>query len=194
MGKTITQLSESLESTFRQIQHERMADVPILNDKIKVSAVGFQTWQSSYLGILITPWFMNLMLLPGEDENWNDLIELSKQKHVFPSGSYEFIAGFEPDLGKYQLCSLFSPMFEFADHEAAVQTAEAVMQELMNTENIDDSGMQAQEIEDIWHGDGEAKAEPEATEPKPRLSEKLEKPISRRDLFRGAPFRQDEAS
>jgi len=191
---SVGQLSSKLEQVFQGIEQQRMADIPILNKNIQVQAVGFQTWQNTYLGVLITPWFMNLMLLPGEDENWDDLVELSKHKHVFPSGSYEFIAGFEAEIGKYQLCSLFSPMFEFADHDAAVQTAKAVMQELMNTENIDDSGMQAQEIEDIWHGDSEVKAEPEATEAKPRLSEKLEKPISRRDLFRGAPFRQDEAS
>jgi len=195
MSDAVASLTESLESAFGLIHRERMADVPILNNKIGVNAVGFQAWQGHYLGVMITPWFMNLMLLPGNNEDWNELIELSKHRHVFPSGSYEFIVGYEAAIGKYQICSLFSPMFEFADNKAAIDTATAVMQELMNTENIDDSGMQAKEIETIWNGEPESKLEPEQelAELKPALSERIEKPISRRDLLRGA-FRQDEAS
>ena len=74
----------------------------------------------------------------------------------------------------------------------------------MNQENIDDSSMQAKDIESIWHGDetidetdGDAatdETDGDGGQPRPRLSERLDKPISRRDLFRGAPFRQDEAS
>jgi [NiFe] hydrogenase assembly HybE family chaperone len=48
----------------------------------------------------------------------------------FPSGSYEFMGGEEPECGAYQFCSLFSPAFEFHDHASAVDTAAAVMDAL----------------------------------------------------------------
>ena len=96
-----------LENAFNIIYKERMNDVPIINDKIEVRAIGFQQWQKSYLCIMITPWFMNLMLLPGETENWDDKKETTSSKHTFPSGNYQFLVGFEPAIGKYQMCSYF---------------------------------------------------------------------------------------
>jgi [NiFe] hydrogenase assembly HybE family chaperone len=41
---------------------------------------------------------------------------------VFP-----FIGAHEEGFGAYEACSLFSPMFEFADHDAALATAQAVL-------------------------------------------------------------------
>lgn len=194
-----------LESTFNHICQQRMQDVPILNHNIKVHCIGFQQWQSSYLCIMITPWFMNLMLLPGETENWQDKIETSCCRHTFPSGQYEFLIGFEPGIGKYQMCSLFSPMFEFADDDAAVQTAEVAIKELMNTDNIEHNDIDSEQLTAIWNGTEEhpdtvaaredsretAKAA-EKSEPRQSLSEKLQQPVSRRRLLRGAIMLEDE--
>ena len=199
----ISLLSEriiALENTFRKIQRERMNDVPILNTNIKVQAVGFQGWENSYLGVMITPWFMNLMLLSGDTEHWDELPELSKTSRNFPSGRYEFITGFESDIGKYQMCSLFSPMFEFQDHAAAFDTAEAIMRELMNEENNEPGDISSQQIENIWNGSEEKPEDPlPHTEAKEKettatstLAEKMEQPISRRQLLRGALMLDEE--
>jgi hypothetical protein len=59
------------------------------------------------------------------------------------------------------MCSLFSPMFEFADHAAAVETAAAVMDGIMT------SGDAATDPDD---------ADPDASPPPRRMS--------RRELFR----------
>lgn len=191
----IQQKVDLLESKFNLIHQQRMGDIPILNDKIKVTAVGFQHWQKSYLGILITPWFMNLMLLPGKSENWDNLELLNKHRHHFPSGSYTFITGHEDGIGKYQMCSLFSPMFDFADHDAAVETAEVAIQELLNADNVEQIDIDSQRIENIWNGVEEKSGElaPNSTE-HPALTEKLEKPISRRELLRSALLQDDKAS
>ena len=50
---------------FSRIQAERMADVPLLNPALTVETVGFRLWQDSWLGVLITPWSMNLLALAG---------------------------------------------------------------------------------------------------------------------------------
>ena len=186
---------ETLESIFNQIYKERMADVPIINDKIEVSAIAFQHWKESYLGVMITPWFMNLMLLPGKTENWDDKQELSASTHTFPSGNYEFLTGFEPNIGKYQMCSLFSPMFEFTDNNAAIETAEAIIKELMNDDNVEKTDIKTQQIENIWNGDDEKIDNPKEQrkdDTTPTLSEKMEKPISRRHLLRGALMLKDD--
>ncbi len=197
-------IRRQLEQAFRHIQHERMADMPVINDKLEVAAVGFEPWQDCYLGILVTPWFMNLMLLPQQPEQWNDCAELSKQCRVFPSGQYSFITGYEAAIGKYQACSLFSPMFEFADQAAALETAQIALQELLNEENIDTPDIDSQQIENIWNGTeakpddvAEAAASLSDDEKKslleqPSLEQKLQQPISRRELLRGALFAEDK--
>ncbi len=188
-------LSNKLEATFERIYHERMTDIPIVNDKIGVHAVGFQHWQQFYLGVMVTPWFMNLTLFPVNSEDWKDKPELSTSIYAFPSGRYKFLTGFEPEIGKYQTCSLFSPMFEFADNAAAIETAEFILKELMNDENIEQGDIDTEQIEKIWHGEqsnpeehSEHPEETDQTTPK----EKLSSPISRRQLLRGTLMMGDE--
>ena len=202
----IEQNTRKLEDAFNAIYKERMHDVPVINERIKVSVIGFQRWQNSYLCIMITPWFMNLMLLPGEDENWDELLETTSVRHTFPSGNYQFLVGFEADIGKYQMCSLFSPMFEFTDNAAAIDTAEVAIKELMNCENIEHSDIDSHQIAAIWDGSEEhpdkvaareeaekakMKANAEAPARKP-LKERMAQPISRRRLLRGALMLDDD--
>lgn len=142
-----------LEQTFKHILLTRMQGIPVVNPKLQVDARYMVRWDDCFLGILITPWFMNLVLLPAETakvEAFSALPIGSKQTHVFPSGPYEFIMGNEEGLGSYQSCSLFSPMFDFSDQQAALDTAAAVLQELMKQENHEHIDMRENEIADIW--------------------------------------------
>ena len=50
---------------FERIGAEQMRDLPIYNHAIDVEAIGFHPWGPGFIGVLITPWFMNLMLLPS---------------------------------------------------------------------------------------------------------------------------------
>ena len=169
-----------LEETFRRIHRERMADLPMVNPALAVQAVGFAPWlEGVALGVLVTPWFMNLMLIPLGAIRWDELAPGSKRRHAFPSGVYEFTVGDEAQIGRYQLCSLFSPMFQFADQEGAVATAHEVLRALMIEENHDaDAGTRAGEIERAWHGEAQEADAPVADEEGPKA-------ISRRDLLRG---------
>lgn len=127
--------SALLERVFRRIEAGHMAGVPILNHHLEVEAVGFREWQGHWLGILITPWFMNLMLLPGRQSDWTALPAGKSRLWGLPVGEYEFIAGFEPSLGEYHACSLFSPMFEFVDQEAARLTARAALAAILKADD-----------------------------------------------------------
>ncbi|MEW8506397.1 MAG: [NiFe]-hydrogenase assembly chaperone HybE [Candidatus Thiodiazotropha sp.] len=176
-------LIEGLERQFRHIQQQRMQGLPLLNPKLEVEAVGFQAWNGCRLGVLITPWFMNLMLLPSEGDSWKALRLGDKTLYQMPSGPYEFILGEEEGIGRYQMCSLFSPVFEFVDQETAVATAEAVMDALMCPQHRDDVSMRESEIKRRWEGESETEAgDAEVRAP---LEQRLQQPLSRRDLLRG---------
>jgi [NiFe] hydrogenase assembly HybE family chaperone len=78
---------------------------------------------------------MNLMLLPREAAAWQSIVPGDKRAYRFPAGVYDFVSGREDAIGEYQACSLFSPMFEFADHASARLTAEAALWALFDAAN-----------------------------------------------------------
>jgi [NiFe] hydrogenase assembly HybE family chaperone len=125
----------ALERRFKAILQQQMQGVPMVNPALQVQAVGFQAWNDHWLGVLVTPWFMNLMLLPRVAERWQPIAERESRHYVFPAGVFEFIGSRDAELGDYQACSLFSPMFDFATQAGAADTAAAALQALFDTAN-----------------------------------------------------------
>lgn len=163
------EIARRFESVFTEIQYERMHDVPILNQNLKVEAVGFQGLDDQVIGVLVTPWFMNLLLI---DEAACAASSGDTSSVSFPCGDVEFMHGEEARLGSYRLCSLFSPMFEFEDQEAAVATAAAVLDGMMKP------AAQTLASEPEIRIEPESGAEPEIKPTAPPA------PLSRRQLFR----------
>ncbi|WKJ89912.1 [NiFe]-hydrogenase assembly chaperone HybE [Methylomonas montana] len=120
-----------LEAVFNDILTTRMHDMPVLNPALVVRALGFNQYNADWVGVLITPWFMNVLLLPGVESNWISQSPGSKFEQPFPYGSFEFTVADEAQLGRYAQCSLFSPMFQFADQAVAVAAAESALQALL---------------------------------------------------------------
>jgi len=125
------QIGHTLEMTFNEILDKRMRDLPVVNASLSVQAVGFNRFGEDWLGVLITPWFMNLMLLPGPDSHWRTQQPGTKIDKRFPYGAFEFTLGREPQMGIYALCSLFSPMFQFENQAAALAAAQSALQGLL---------------------------------------------------------------
>ena len=64
---TLPERVATLERAFRQVAETRMQGVPLLNAALQVQAVGFAPLADEpgvALGVLVTPWFMNLLRLP----------------------------------------------------------------------------------------------------------------------------------
>jgi [NiFe] hydrogenase assembly HybE family chaperone len=140
---------ERLQAAFARIHAARMGDVPILNSRLKVEAVGTRSWNGSTLTVLVTPWFINLMLLPAADDiraAWTALPIGTSMMHRFPAGRFDFLIGEEDEIGRYQMCSLFSPVLEFEDHEAARLAAAAALQALFDA-SLDPSNSSAKVAE-----------------------------------------------
>ena len=145
-----------LERLFEDIERERMKDVPVLNPALRVQAVGFKAWDAYWFGVLITPWFMNLMLLPRTDVeqiiDWKTAKVGSKYTKRFPSGEIEFILGHEQAIGPYLMSSLFSPLHDFGDQETAELTAKTVIKEVFKGTGSDDVSDPDHHMRQIWHG------------------------------------------
>ena len=158
--------TRKLQAAFSKIERERISDIPILNPSLHVAAIGMRPFGESWVCALVTPWFIDLMALPQTPEvaeAWNRMGVGTKVQHDFPAGTFEFICGADEGLGPYRMCSLFSPVLQFANQEAALVTAEAALTALFD-ENLDQT------------------ASPD-TRPAPSKKEAVQ--VSRRTLFLG---------
>ncbi|MBS8228771.1 [NiFe]-hydrogenase assembly chaperone HybE [Vannielia litorea] len=134
-AEVLAERARALEADFTEVWHAKMRDVPIVNKLLRVQAVGFRMHQGRLLGVLISPWFLNLVQLPAEGEDWSDLRAGEKEVIGFGSGEYEFIHNVREMVGGYKACSLFSPMNEFKSQAGAVEVAEAVMVALFDEDH-----------------------------------------------------------
>ncbi|MFZ5539012.1 MAG: [NiFe]-hydrogenase assembly chaperone HybE [Pseudomonadota bacterium] len=123
-----------LAAAFGAIHATRMRGLPFVNERLAVEAVGFREWNGRWLGVLITPWFMSLVLLPADapGARWQSLGCGASAAYEFPAGVFEFIGGRDDAIGEFQSCSLFSPMFGFADQASARLAAEAALAALFD--------------------------------------------------------------
>lgn len=135
VATTLDEVTGRLVADFREIWHSKMRDVPMVNKLLTIEAVGWQMVEERPLGVLISPWFMNLVQLPREDEDWSQLVAGEKEILTFPSGDYEFIHNTRELVGGYKACSLFSPMGDFSSQMQAQEVARAVMIALFDGDN-----------------------------------------------------------
>jgi [NiFe] hydrogenase assembly HybE family chaperone len=122
----------ALQARYQAIHRDAMQGLPMLNPRLEVRALGFRHWHAHWLGALVTPWFMNLVLMPRERAHWHAIAARESRHYVFPAGVFEFIGVVDAELGDFQACSLFSPMFEFADAPSAHATALAALDALFD--------------------------------------------------------------
>jgi [NiFe] hydrogenase assembly HybE family chaperone len=121
----------TLVSRFKQIGEEHIRGLPIYHRPLQVEAVDFQPWAQGWIGVLITPWFMNVMLLPRDKDQWQRLAVGQKNTQNLPSGDQEFVVGDDTEVGCYLFRSLASPMLRFKSQNDARQEAHAAIQRLM---------------------------------------------------------------
>lgn len=146
-GPALAGRVQALEAVHREIARSRMQGLPLLHPGLQVQAVGFQAWPAApdwALGVLVTPWFMNLVRLPLQPVAATPSAERTAQPpgpgaapawlalgatatRELAGQRLDFIGAHETGLGAFEAASLFSPMFEFADQAAAVATAQAVL-------------------------------------------------------------------
>lgn len=188
-------LPRRFEAAFKEIHVGQMRGVPLLNETLEVKAVGFHVHEGRVLGILITPWFMNIVLAPGPEEDWSAVVPGAKEFIAFPSGHYEFVGANRPETGPYKACSLFSPMFDFTSMLQATETARAALAALFDPairEEGDRSGEIRRAREQAERGTPEH-GKPGVEEGSPDTSGKPEAP-TRRALIVGAGLASDDTA
>jgi len=174
--------SPRLNAAYRAIAR-RMDGLNVVNPAIGVEAVAFAPWESHWLGAMVTPWCINLMLLPRDPAGWTSLPQGRKRRYAFPAGEYEFISSRDEAIGEYQMCSLISPVLELPDHATACQVAELARAALLDPANA------PQPAAPPAGNDAELPPGPIA-----QIKQHATAPMSKRDFLRGRFLRGDPAA
>ncbi|MBL8941213.1 MAG: [NiFe]-hydrogenase assembly chaperone HybE [Archangium sp.] len=115
-----THVVDALLAAYRTIALE-MAELPIVNSRLAVDAVAFREWSGGHAGIVVTPWFMNVVIVPPEG---SARVEPgTRVARQFPAGQFEFVTSVLDGVGPIEGCSLFSPMGQFRDMAHALEVA-----------------------------------------------------------------------
>lgn len=155
---------DELLRAYRDCVQPRMCGLPVYNTALKVEAVGFELFNGCLCGVLVTPWCMNLVLLPGVDDDWSGLAAGKKVKVAFPAGDYSFMLSAPEGIDAHLSLPLFTTLLAIPDHDTACAVASEVLRRLyLETEEL-------------------AQVDPVAAELDNNV---LRKPLSRRELLRG---------
>jgi [NiFe] hydrogenase assembly HybE family chaperone len=114
---------------YQAIYREKMRGLPICNAALEVQVVGFRPLDQHQVGVLITPWFMNLVLLPGDD-TWASAADGSADTVSLPSEPCEFVVSRDATIGTFLSAVLFRTVVDFPDQGTVVAVAEEVLKRL----------------------------------------------------------------
>lgn len=113
-----------LECAFQQVGDGEMAQLPFFQPQIPVRACGFQLFEQQWIGSLLTPWMLSLVVLPGPDQTWQQRAIGDKLALVLPCGNVNFTVGQIEGCGQYLASSLMSPLAPHLSAQQAVALAE----------------------------------------------------------------------
>jgi [NiFe] hydrogenase assembly HybE family chaperone len=118
-----------LEAFFERVWRTEMQGLPVVNPALRVEAVGFTPWEAGWLGVMIAPWFFNLLWWPND--GGGTLGEAGgRVRRQLPVAELEFIVSQEDGLGGFLSCYLTAPA-TLDDHASARSLAAAVMEVML---------------------------------------------------------------
>jgi len=123
--------TDFLAAHYEHIWQTRMRDLPFVNAELAVEVIGFTRQQGDWLGVVVTPWFINLFLVAGGGDLWGDIPAGERRYINLPCGALQFIADNDPDIGPYQYCPLIAPVSSVPDMATARQAALDAMAAVM---------------------------------------------------------------
>jgi [NiFe] hydrogenase assembly HybE family chaperone len=128
---------ERLVDYYRAVYEERFRDLPIVNKALQVEAVGFRELAEHEFGVLMTPWFMNLVLLPGTGR-WNDRPQGSICTVELPGGKVDFTVSHDEVIGTTLSAAMFGTVTDFPDQAMARDVARETLRLLFSKEQAGD--------------------------------------------------------
>jgi [NiFe] hydrogenase assembly HybE family chaperone len=124
--------SSLLEAHFLQRWEAQATDYPQANPALQVKAIGFTKIEGDWVGVMVTPWFVHLLLLPGGGTLWGDIPDGQRRYLDLPGSTFYFTATEAPDIGPYQYTSLLDKIDQVPDMATAQGLAGDALRAALN--------------------------------------------------------------
>lgn len=115
--------SDLLEAAFGQVAAGEMQALPFYQHQLPVRAVGFTRHEEQWVGVMLTPWLLSLMILPGPEQEWPARRLGERIGVALPCGNATFVVSELEGVGQYLSCSLQSPPTPGISSEQALKLA-----------------------------------------------------------------------
>nr|WP_278989005.1 hydrogenase-2 assembly chaperone [Plesiomonas shigelloides] len=120
-----------LEQTFSEIAQGEMQTLPFFRAQVPVRALGFQCYEGQWVGVMLTPWMLSILVLPGLDQVWDSRPQGERLGLRLPFGNAVFHVCEIEAIGQYLSCSLMSPLDPAMSAEQALQLATDVSRQVL---------------------------------------------------------------
>ena len=98
-----------LVAQYERIAREQMQGLPFYHATMPI-VVECVLFEGQWLGCVLTPWMLSLVVLPGPDQLWPVRSNSDRLALQLPCGNMTFMVGELPETGQLLACSLMSPL------------------------------------------------------------------------------------
>ncbi len=142
----------TLIDAYRRIAAERMAGIPFANQRLDVDGVGFRDVDGRSVGVLITPWCMNLVVLEPEADDTAEEEASEKRTIRFPAGEFQFVRSRIDQVPAHHALALFTSVEDFPDMATARAVAADILRRILEPDTRDAPADRSQAGEDALAG------------------------------------------
>lgn len=133
--------SQFFVNGMNEILATRMHGLPIVNPKLSVRARPFvktslENGTPVWFGVIVTPWSVQAILAPAQRQGWKFVPAGAVDDVELEGGVFRFMSCADSTLGHYRMCSLKSPVFDFADQATADAFAAACLELMLGRREL----------------------------------------------------------
>lgn len=115
---------EPLLGYYQTLAARIMAEMPMANAALQVEALGFTRQHAGWCGILVTPWFMNLVYRPDQPVHGHSC--------TLPLPGAEVAVQPAQGVAGFWMAPLISPLQDFPHMDYARNVAEQILHQLLS--------------------------------------------------------------
>lgn len=123
--------SALFQSAMQQVAQE-MQDLPFYRQHIECYCPKFVLFEQQWIGTVVTPWMLSVVILPGKDQEWESREIGDKLSVQLPYKTLTFTVSGMETIPQYLSCSLHSPIDPAMTNTQAIQLAQDCLRMILS--------------------------------------------------------------